>query len=374
MAGIYLHVPFCKSRCHYCDFFKSTKLEYRVQYLENLSSEIVDRKDFFLEKNTKIETIYFGGGTPSLFSLDQLFHLIKLLYSRYSVSDNAEITIEVNPDDLNREYLEGLKTIGVNRLSIGIQSFRDEDLKMMGRRHNARQSFQVLEQVFDEGFQNVGIDLIYGLPWSTAEDWLENIEIVKDYPLKHISAYHLTIEPGTKFGKEKLAKKLLEIEESESEKLFWQIHDRFKQLGFEHYEISNFCKDGFYSRHNTSYWNEIPYLGLGPGAHSFDGDKRYWNKPDLHQYISKGYQPGYSYEILSAQDRFNEKLMLGLRTGRGICKEEMKVRFNEYFKDVEKQVNMWINREFLKFENGHIRATRKGWFVIDGIIEDLFIV
>ncbi|WP_462317297.1 radical SAM family heme chaperone HemW [Marinilabilia sp.] len=374
MAGIYLHVPFCKSRCHYCDFFKSTNLQYGAQYLESLSDEIAGRGDFFLEQNTVVESIYFGGGTPSLFPDHQIQNVLKLLFKNFSVSKNPEITIEVNPDDLNPEYLQRLKAIGINRLSIGIQSFREEDLKKMGRRHNARQSFQVLEQVFDAGFENVGIDLIYGLPWAKTEDWLQNIEIVKDYPLQHISAYHLTIEPGTKFGKDKLAKKLSEIEESESEKLFWQIHDRFKEMGFEHYEISNFCKEEFYSRHNTSYWNETPYLGLGPGAHSFDGDKRFWNKPDLHQYITQGFLPGYSQEILTGRDRFNEKLMLGLRTRQGINIDEMKSRFERYWQSIEDRVEAWINRGFLIPESGHLKATRQGWFVIDGIIEDLFIV
>lgn len=374
MAGIYFHVPFCKSRCYYCDFFKSTNLEYRTQYLENISNEIIDRVGFFREDHPVIESIYFGGGTPSLMSAEQIQKVLELLSDNFAVSKNVEITMEVNPDDLNPAYLYQLISIGINRLSIGIQSFRDEDLKRMGRRHNAQQSFLVLEQVFDAGFQNVGIDLIYGLPWVSSHEWLKNIEIIKDYPLKHISAYHLTIEPGTKFGKDKLAQKLTEIDESESETLFWQLHDELGKDGYEHYEISNFCKGGFYSRHNTSYWNEVPYLGLGPGAHSFDGEKRYRNKPDLHQYIRKGYLPGYSHEILSSQDRFNEKLMLGLRTGKGINTEEMNERFSQYWEKIENQINVWINREFLKYEKGYLKATRKGWFVIDGIIEDLFIV
>ena len=374
MAGIYLHIPFCKSRCHYCDFFKSTNLDFRAQYLQNLYNEIKDRFDFFNESDRLIESIYFGGGTPSLLPASEIRGIINLIYKNYRISDEVEITLEANPDDLSTEFLTQLRTIGINRLSIGIQSFFDKDLKRMGRRHNAQQSMQVMNEVFNAGFENVGIDLIYGLPWGQTNEWLRNVEMVKKFPVKHISAYHLTIEPGTKFGKDKLAKKLKEIEESESEKIFWFLHDEFQKMGFDHYEISNFGKEGYYSRHNTSYWNEIPYLGVGPGAHSFDGIKRYWNKPDLNQYVTNGYKPGHSFEILSPLDRFNEKLMLGLRTQKGISDDEMNAGFREFWHTIEPRKKLWLENGFLTLDNGFIRASRKGWFVIDGIIEDLFMV
>lgn len=372
MAGIYIHVPFCKTRCHYCDFFKSTKVQFRNQFLSQLLKELEDRQNFFTGSDEIIESIYFGGGTPSLLAVEQLKEILAVIRGNFALNNAAELTIEVNPDDLNIEYLEGLKNIGFNRISLGIQSFFDEDLNTMGRRHNADQSRMVIDQTFEAGFENVGIDLIYGLPWSDQNRFLENLKIINQYPLKHLSAYHLTIEPGTQFGRDKKRKKLSEIEEEQSEQLFWMLHDEAEKMGFEHYEISNFCRDGLYSRHNTSYWTGKSYLGAGPGAHSFDGIRRFWNKSDLHQYLESGYQRGISNEILTENDRFNERLMLGLRTRRGIELEDLKANHSGLMSQFEKNIQKWTDRGFLQQEGGRIFGTRKGWFLIDGIIEDLF--
>lgn len=374
MAGIYIHVPFCKSRCHYCDFFKSTKLNYRQPYIEKIYQELIDRKQFFSENDYNITSIYFGGGTPSLISINVVQNILQLIYKNYCVSNNVEITIEVNPDDLSPEYLRGLKLAGINRLSIGIQSFFNEDLTRMGRRHDADQSRKVLTWAFDSGFENVGADLIYGLPWANEDQLLKNLNILFQYPVKHLSAYHLTIEEGTQFGKEKRQNKLSELSGSASEKLFWHLHDEAEKMGFQHYEISNFCKEGSFSRHNTSYWNGSPYLGIGPGGHSFSGKKRYWNEPNLFQYIKNGYRPGLSQENLSEEDRFNETLMLRLRTKEGVSVELMKKDFSLFWNQITPNLRKWIDQGFLEIKNDYIFSTRKGWFVIDGIIEDFFIV
>ncbi len=372
MAGIYIHVPFCKSRCFYCDFFKSTKLQFKNQFLEQLLAELVERSDFFPLNDYLIESVYFGGGTPSLISIESLDQILNVLKKKYSFADFPEITLEANPDDVNPEYLSGLKSIGFNRISLGIQSFFEEDLKRMGRRHNSIQSRQVIDHTFDAGFDNVGIDLIYGLPWSGEDIFLENLKILNNYPLTHLSAYHLTIEPGTQFGRDKKCKKLSEIEQEQSERLFWLLHDEAEKMGFQHYEISNFCKNELYSQHNTSYWIGKSYLGAGPGAHSFDGDRRYWNKSDLNQYINSGYKNGVSDEILSETDSFNERLMLGLRTRKGININDLKQDYPHLIADLEINIHKWIHQGHLKLHDGMLSGTRKGWFVIDGIIEDLF--
>jgi oxygen-independent coproporphyrinogen-3 oxidase len=343
MAGIYIHVPFCKSRCFYCDFFKSTKLQFRNQFLGQLLNELKERRDFFNSANDIIETVYFGGGTPSLIAIEKLEEIVNTIAKNYSLSDLSEITIEVNPDDLNPEYLSDLRRIGFNRISLGIQSFFDEDLKKMGRRHDALQSRKVIDQTFDAGFENVGIDLIYGLPWSKENKFSQNLKILNDYPLKHLSAYHLTM-----------------------------LHDEAEKMGFDHYEISNYCRDELYSRHNTSYWTGKSYLGAGPGAHSFDGTRRYWNKSDLNDYIKSGYKSGLSNEILTQKDRFNERLMLGLRTRKGVNTLELSDEYSNFITSFETNIQKWIQQGFLKYQDGMLYGTRKGWFVIDGIIEDLF--
>jgi oxygen-independent coproporphyrinogen-3 oxidase len=335
--------------------------------------ELQERRDFF-DSGTLINSIYFGGGTPSLLNENRLNKIIEGIFKNYFLQENVEITIEVNPDDITLKYLSSLKKMGINRLSVGVQSFFDEDLKKMGRRHDSYQACRALDWAFRAGFVNVGIDLIYGFPWTEPQRLLENLKTLNQYPVKHLSAYHLTIEPETKFGKEKRLNRFFEIDDIISEKLFWLLHDETSKMGFDHYEISNFAKNGFYSCHNTSYWTGNPYLGLGPGAHSFDGIRRFWNKPDLIRYISSGYKSGVSYEILTLEDRFNEMLMLGLRTKRGINLSRLKNNFPKLYDNIQPQISKWLNEKFLKIEDGCLKGTKKGWFVIDGIIEDLFVV
>ncbi|MFW6203084.1 MAG: radical SAM family heme chaperone HemW [Marinilabilia sp.] len=373
MAGIYLHVPFCKSRCHYCDFFKSTKIGLVGQYLDRLIEEIEGQKNFF-EENESLSTIYFGGGTPSLLSAKNVDEILQHLFHHFRFMKDPEITLEANPDDLSKEYLAQLKESGINRLSIGIQSFFDDDLEKMGRRHSARQSHQVLMDAFDAGFENVGADLIYGLPWSDQNRLKENLRFFSQYPVKHLSAYHLTIEPGTRFGKDKARDHLKEISGEESEKRFQILREETAKMGFEHYEISNFCVPGWPSRHNSAYWTGESYLGLGPAAHSFNGLKRFFNRPDIHGYINKGYAEGVRVENLSEKDFFNENLMLGLRTKEGVDMGKMAKDFPEYWQQILPHLQKWKKKGFLSDQDGKLFSTVKGWFVIDGIIEDLFVL
>jgi len=373
MGGIYIHVPFCKSQCHYCDFFKSTKVDLIEQYLDQLNEEIAGRKDFF-EENEICSTIYFGGGTPSLLSAKTIAQILQNLFHHYHFTQKPEITLEANPDDLSKEYLGQLKESGINRLSIGIQSFFEDDLRKMGRRHSASQSYQVLSDAFEAGFENVGADLIYGLPWSDQTRLKENLRIFSQYPLKHLSAYHLTIEPGTRFGRDKTRDHLKELSGEESEKRFNILQEETAKMGFDHYEISNFCLPGWSSRHNSAYWSGDPYLGLGPAAHSFNGRQRFLNLPDINGYIQQGYARGIRGEELSKKDIFNEHLMLGLRTKEGVDVVKMKKDFPEYWQQILPPLERWIKSGFLDQKDGRLFSTRQGWFVIDGIIEDLFVL
>ncbi|MFW5886466.1 MAG: radical SAM family heme chaperone HemW, partial [Bacteroidota bacterium] len=336
--------------------------------------ELKSRQIFFKDNNEIIETIYFGGGTPTLLTSPEIKKILETIILNFKIADEPEITIEANPDDLSVSYLKELKNFGINRISLGVQSFFDEDLKRMGRRHNGNQARGSLSMIFDAGFENVAMDLIYGLPWSSNEVLLNNIEIMDEFPLKHFSAYHLTIEPDTVFGKHKRGKKMFELDENISEEQFWLVHDETEKMGFEHYEISNFCKPGYISRHNTAYWKGIPYLGAGPGAHSFDGKNRFWNESNLSKYIGAKLTDNHNGEILTKQDRFNEQLMLALRTRSGINISEMEEKYPELWEKIHSKILKWEEEGFVKCDGKRYFCTRKGWFIVDRIIEDLFVI
>jgi oxygen-independent coproporphyrinogen-3 oxidase len=372
MAGIYVHVPFCESRCFYCDFYKTTDKQWIDLFVDKLLKEIEHRALFFGE--SPVDTLYLGGGTPSLLSPAALNKLLKGLSQQFKMKPGGEWTMEVNPDDLSLSYLKAIKATGINRLSIGIQSFFDDDLKKMGRRHDAGQATKALEWAFEAGFDNVGADLIYGLPWGDEQKIEKNVKTLASFPVNHLSAYHLTIEPGTQFGKEKRLKRLSEVSDLESESQFWKVDKLAGENGFEHYEISNFCRDGAYSIHNMSYWNGQAYLGLGPGAHSFDGHRRLWNPPQLRAYLKHDHQADQKYEVLSVYDRFNEQIMLGLRTKWGINRDGMAHDFPENWQAIGPLVKKWIESGHLEEQKEALICTPKGWFVVDGIIEDLFLV
>jgi oxygen-independent coproporphyrinogen-3 oxidase len=332
-----------------------------------MKNEIKYRKDLF---QIPLETIYFGGGTPSLLKLTYFEELLSEIYFNFEILSDAEITCECNPDDLSLEFLENLKKTGINRLSIGVQSLSDNDLQIMGRRHTANQAIKAIEHSIKIGFENIGVDLIYGLPWSSQKTFSENLKKFADLPVQHLSAYHLTIEKETPFSKQFLK----ELSDKESFKQYLLLCETMKNKNMEHYEVSNFCLSGFYSRHNSAYWQGIPYLGLGAGAHSFYNGKRYWNKQDIDLYNSENFDLACEEETLSKTNLFNEQIMLELRTNRGVDLKKTETDFPEYFEMFKSVADKWQGRGALYIENEHLKCYEVKWFIVDNIIEDFFIV
>ena len=381
MAGIYIHVPFCKKRCHYCDFYKVTDTTLTNYYISALSSEINLRSNFFKSNfdnsplNSEIiETIYLGGGTPSTLSLKNLDLIFTQLWKVFNVSPTAEVTVEVNPDDVTVEYIKGLHLLGVNRLSMGLQSFDDDYLKLMNRRHNAQQALKSVEYILTAGISNFSIDLIYGLPEMTLNKWKETLDIAFSLPVNHLSAYHLMYEQGTKFYDWKTDGKLTDIDEDTSWQQFEMLHNVAENKGFDHYEISNLAKPGFYSKHNSNYWNGIPYLGLGLSAHSFIGNERQWNVPNVQQYINalKHNEVFWEAEILSVKDKVNECIMTALRTKEGINIDVFNKNFgNKRYQLLQKTFESYINSGHIILSDNKIALSLKGWFISDKIISTL---
>ena len=279
MAGIYIHIPLCKKLCGYCDFYHIVSSDDNTPLIEAIKKEAIDRKSYL--GNELVSTIYIGGGTPSVLSVHELGDILGFLKKNYHLDEECEITAELNPDDITPEYSSGLRSVGINRVSLGVQSWRDVDLKMLNRRHDSAQAERALVELKSAGFENISLDLIYGIPGMTQEVWASNLERSFSFDLKHLSAYHLAIEPGTVFGK-MLEKGIIhEVDEEESVSFFNQLIEKAEKAGFIHYEISNFGKPGFFSKHNSNYWKQVSYLGLGPSAHSFNGYSRQWNIRDL---------------------------------------------------------------------------------------------
>ena len=318
MAGIYLHIPFCKRRCIYCDFFSTTENDKKSTYVQALSKELELRKDYL--DGEIIDTIYFGGGTPSQLEEKDFIQLFETIYRIYTVNPEAEITLEANPDDLTPEYIAMLRTLPFNRLSMGIQTFKEDTLRLLHRRHTAAQAQQAYQHCREAGFQNISIDLMYGLPGETLEDWQKDLQTALQMRPEHISAYHLIYEEGTPLWNLKEAHQVEETDEDLSVSLFKELIHTLKSNGYEHYEISNFCRPGFHSRHNSSYWTGKKYLGCGPSAHSYDGTSRQWNVASLSLYI-QGIQEGTPYqekEELDLYTRYNDFIITRLRTVYGI--------------------------------------------------------
>lgn len=318
MAGIYIHIPFCKQACHYCDFHFSTSLKYKDQMLDAMLRELELQKDYL--QNETIKTIYFGGGTPSVLSADEVNSLINRITQLHSVSGNAEITLEANPDDLGREKINALRKTPVNRLSIGIQSFFDDDLAWMNRVHRAQEAETSVKRAQDAGFENITADLIYGYPLLTDNKWKHNLETMFGLDIPHISAYSMTVEPQTALAAFISKKKQPPMDEQQSAAQFADMLDAMQSKGFEQYEISNFCKPGHYSRHNSNYWKGVKYLGIGPSAHSFNGETRQWNIANNAKYLQALGSSTVPAEIetLSEADRLNEYIMTSLRTMWGL--------------------------------------------------------
>lgn len=368
MAGIYIHIPFCKQACHYCNFHFATSLRRKNELVAALLSEIEQRKDYL--EDEVIQTIYFGGGTPSLLQIEDFRSLIDKITTLFKVEGNAEITIEVNPDDIDEEKLKEWKSAGINRLSIGIQSFFNEDLQWMNRAHNAEQAVSSLQSA-KRFFDNISIDLIYGTPFLTNEKWKQNVETAISFNIPHLSCYALTVESKTPLYKLIKQQKVENIDPDKQSEQFLLLMQWLEEAGYDHYEISNFAKPGSRSRHNSSYWSGEKYLGIGPSAHSFDGKSRQWNVSNNNIYIdsiSKGIIP-FEKEILSETQKLNEYIMTSLRTEQGL---DLKLIFGSASLELHAASRKFINRELMFEEDHHLKLTKQGKLLADGIAAELF--
>lgn len=372
MAGIYIHIPFCKQACYYCDFHFSTSLKKKEELLSALSLELQLRKDEF--SGTSVETIYFGGGTPSLLSKDELQKLIDTVYEHYEVSDDPEITLEANPDDLSKAKIKELDQSPVNRLSIGIQSFFDADLKLMNRAHNANEAQQCLSDAASY-FDNMSLDLIYGIPGATSEQWQKNIEIALSYNVPHISSYALTVEPQTALATYVKKGIIDDVDDDIAHEQFHMLVDTLVSNNYVHYELSNFGKEGYFSKNNTAYWQGKAYVGIGPSAHSYDGKRRGWNVRNNSKYIQSLAENKLpiEWETLSITDRYNEYIMTGLRTIWGVSLNVIETKFGALYKEyMLKQAKAHLEDDLLNLEGDQLYVTKKGKFLSDGIASQLF--
>ena len=372
MSGIYIHIPFCKQACHYCDFHFSTSMQKKEEMVAALAKEIRLRKSE--SANEEVETIYFGGGTPSVLSSAEIDFLIQAVYDNYTVVVNPEITLEANPDDLSTERILALSKSKVNRLSIGIQSFFEDDLKMMNRAHNSEEAQRCLTEA-TQYFDNISIDLIYGVPGMTNEKWRQNIDMALSFGIPHISSYALTVEPKTALKKLIQTGKIAEPNDEVAQAHFMILVDTLTANGFLHYELSNFGKENHFSKNNSAYWLGKKYIGIGPSAHSYDGVSRSWNianNPLYLKAIEVGDLPN-EVEILSQADRYNEYIMTGLRTIWGVSLLRIEAEFGQIYLDyLLKQADKFLKDALLVVENDVLRPTKKGKFLTDGIASDLF--
>lgn len=373
---IYIHIPFCKQKCSYCNFHFSTSLNFKDEMLRAMKTEIMLRKNEL--QNKSLKSLYFGGGTPSILSVYEINSLIDEVLKYFSFEKDIEITLEANPDDLDKNFLKQLAATPVNRLSIGTQSFFEEDLKLMNRAHTASEAESSIKRAQDFGFENLSIDLIYGSPTSNLEIWKENLNKTIALEVPHISSYALTVEPKTALENWISKGKVKSPKEEEQNREFYYLSDFLKDNGFEHYEVSNFAKPGFYSRHNSAYWKYQEYLGIGPSAHSYNGfDVRSWNVANNQQYNKKlnDKQLAKEEEILSLEDQFNEMIMIGLRTTWGVDLESLKSKFSDRMQEhLQAEIKSKIEEGILIIENNHLKIPEKHWFMADGIASDLFIV
>ncbi len=372
MAGIYIHIPFCKQACFYCDFHFSTSLKKKEEMLFCLKKEIELRKE---ELNSeKIETIYFGGGTPSVLNTAEINDLINTVYNHFKVVENPEVTLEANPDDLSEEKIIELSKTVINRLSIGVQSFFEKDLKLMNRAHNASEAKKCLE-IATKYFENISVDLIYGIPDCTNKEWEENIKTALSFGIPHISSYALTVEPKTALASLIEKGKIKNVDDVKAEEQFQILTETLKKEGFIHYELSNFGKESYFSKNNSSYWLGKSYLGIGPSAHSFNGKERSWNVRNNSNYIKSILEDKLPIEreTLSVTDRYNEYVMTGLRTVWGVSLLKINKDFgDDYLYYLEKLSKKFIIEDLLYIENETLKTTQKGKFLADGIASDLF--
>ncbi|MDR0873704.1 MAG: radical SAM family heme chaperone HemW [Prevotellaceae bacterium] len=376
MAGIYIHIPFCKSRCAYCDFHSGTDFSLKDKYINALCAELHIRKNYFFEN---VKTVYFGGGTPSLLKYEDFLRILNAVNENYSLSQNTEMTIEANPDDISKEYVEMLRGLGFNRISIGIQSFNDKELQLINRRHSAEKAREAVKNCQKAGFQNISIDLIYGLPAQTLETWENNLNEAIALDVQHISAYHLTYEKGTKICQMLEKNEIRQVSEETSLEMFKMLTGKLKSAGFEHYEISNFAQKGFRSQHNSAYWNDEKYIGVGTAAHSYNGISRQWNVSDTKKYIDG--KSFFEIEDLTETEKYNDFVITRLRTCEGIDLSVLKEKFGEkLLQYCLKNAEKWIATRHCiytcqarndKTTNARLVLTEKGIFVSDCIFEGL---
>ena len=374
MSGIYIHIPFCKQACHYCDFHFSTSMKKKDEMVLALAKEIVLRKSE--SQNELIETIYFGGGTPSVLEIEDLRFLIDEVYKNYNVIENPEITIEANPDDLTINRIIELSKNRINRLSIGIQSFFEDDLKLMNRAHNADEAKKCLEEA-TKHFDNISLDLIYGIPGMSNKKWIHNIETALNFGIPHISSYALTVEPKTALATFIKKGIIPQPEDEVAQEHFEILVEKLEEAGFIHYELSNFSKENYFSKNNSSYWLGKKYIGIGPSAHSYNGISRSWNISNNGLYIkslNENKLPSET-ETLTITDRYNEYVMTGLRTIWGISLDSIQYEFGQPYLDyLNQQAAKYIEDHLLFVDENVLRTTRKGKFLSDGIASDLFML
>ena len=375
MAGIYIHIPFCRQICYYCDFHKSASLQLKDELISALHREIELQKNYL--DNDIIDTIYFGGGTPSIYSPKEILVLIDQIKLYFNVNPKAEITLEANPDDLDDEYLLRLSKTPVNRLSIGCQSFIDRDLVFLNRRHTAQQAQESVKKAIGSGFSNISIDLIYGIPNFSVADLKRNIKIAVELNVQHISAYHLTIEEKTVFYKRRQKGDLKEISEEESNNQFQVLIQDLAENGFEQYEISNFARNGNYSIHNTNYWKQVKYLGIGPSAHSYNTSSRQWNINNNKTYISEIRKEKIPFQIenLNRKTQYNDFILSSLRTTWGINLSVLEEQHSKEMKDYcMSMAEKYIIYGLLAIKNNSLILTDQGKFVSDNVISELLFV
>ena len=373
-VGVYIHIPFCKQACHYCDFHFSTKMDKKEAMVSALKKELQLRKDEF--KNETVETIYFGGGTPSVLSSEEINSIIQSVYKNYKIVENPEITLEANPDDLSEEKIKQLASSPINRLSIGVQSFFEEDLKLMNRAHNALEAENCIREALKQ-FNNISIDLIYGMPNMSNERWRQNIEKAIAFNIPHISSYALTVEPKTalaNFVKKGIIKP---AKDEVAQEHFNILNDTLTKAGFSCYEISNFGKPGYFSKNNTAYWLQKKYIGIGPSAHSFNGVQRAWNTSNNIKYIAaiENDKLPMEFEVLSKKDKYNEYIMTGLRTIWGVSIPKVKDQFGDKYSEyLLEQAQKYIDEHLLFLDGDSLITTQKGKFLADGIASNLFML
>ena len=372
MAGIYIHIPFCKKACTYCDFHFSTGLGNQGDMVKSIQQELEIRKDYLGRES--INSIYFGGGTPSLLKMEELDSIFNTLYNHYSVSETSEITIEANPDDLKIEKIKGFKHSPINRFSVGIQSFHEEDLQWMNRSHNSQQAEFCIKSLQNEGYSNISLDLIFGYPLLNQNKWKLNLEKAIELNVPHISSYGMTIEKGTLLDHQISLRLTNEIDEEIYISQFNYLIDTLQKAGLEQYELSNYAKSGFESQHNQSYWNRVPYLGIGPSAHSYNGTTRSWNISNNTHYIKKinnGELPS-KFETLTEENKFQEYIMTALRTTRGIDLVYLKNSFPEQWGvEIEKNYQVFLSSKDLEKNGNKLFLTKKGKVLSDYILKSL---